>query len=82
MSVFTGMPRTVLQANLAELQAAYISLAAGSKVESANYTQGDGSKSVTFSRANLGQLTALIAQLQKELGIIKHARRPIYPVYR
>jgi hypothetical protein len=82
MSVFTGLTDDAKRASLLSLQAAYLELLAGSKVAAASYTQGDGAKSVTFSQANLGNLTALIAQLQAELGMICRPRRTMRFLHR
>lgn len=76
-SVLTGMTVPQLQQALASAQAAYLALSTGSKAESLSYAQGDGSKSITFTRANVAQLTVLISQLQQALGLVPRARRPI-----
>ena len=80
-SLLAGRSTTALQADLDAAQQAYIDLSTGAKGESYSYTQGDGSKSVTFTRANIAQLVALIRTLQMQLGIITHGRRPIYPQF-
>lgn len=76
-SLFAGMNREQLQQALSQAQQAYLQLATGTKGVSFSYTQGDGSKSITYSQANMSQLTALILQLQEALGIICRARRPM-----
>jgi len=76
------METATLQQALANAQSALIALQTGSKGVSLSYTQGDGAKSVTYTPANIDALTALIRQLQQQLGIIRHARRPIRFVYR
>jgi len=75
------MPTAALQQALANAQAALIALQTGSKGVSFSYTQGDGTKSVTYAPTDIGALTALIRQLQQQLGIICRARRPIRFVY-
>lgn len=80
-SIFAGMSTADLQAYLAAAQQAYMALSTGAKVATASYTQGDGSKSVTYTQASLPNLTALIMQLQAQLGI-GCGRRPIRFVYR
>jgi hypothetical protein len=80
--VLTGMSRAQLQAALANAQQAYIDLLTGAKGESYSYSQGEGSRSVTYTRANLGQLTAFIGELQAALGIRRASRRPIRFVFR
>jgi hypothetical protein len=81
-SLLAGMPTAVLQANLAAAQAAYVALSTGSKGQSFSYTQGDGTKSVTYTPAQLPQLANLIQMLQSQLGIVCRARRPMRPAFR
>jgi hypothetical protein len=80
-SIFAGMSTTALQTALNNAQQAYIDLTTGGKVQVAAYTQGDGTRSVTYTRANIADLVATIKQLQAQLGIIRRARRPIRPLY-
>jgi hypothetical protein len=82
MSIYAGMTIAQKQAALSKALAAHINLSTGSLGESFSYTQGDGGKTVTFTRATLPNLKAMIDQLQQELGIIRRARRPIRLVYR
>lgn len=81
-SVFTGMSQETLQRALAAAQQAYIDLSTGAKGESYSYSQGEGSRAVTYTRANIAQLTALIRELQAQLGLVGRARRPISFYYR
>jgi hypothetical protein len=81
-SIFAGMSPAQLQTALANAQQAYLDLSTGNKVQVATYSQGDGSKSVTYTRTDLGALVALIKQLQAQLGIIHRGRRPIQFRYR
>ncbi len=81
-SIFAGMSTAALQTALANAQQAYLDLSTGSKVVTASYTQGDGAKSVTYTQAQLPQLTALIQQLQRQLGLISGGRRPVRFVFR
>ncbi|WP_077556682.1 gpW family head-tail joining protein [Rhodanobacter sp. B04] len=76
------MNTTALQASLAVAQQAYIDLSTGAKGESYSYTQGDGAKSVTYTRANLPALANMIQLLQSQLGIVSRARRPVRFWYR
>ena len=69
LGVFAGMSQDQLRAALTAAQTAYTQLLTGSKVETVSYAQGDGSKSVTYSRANIANLTAMIGQLQQALGL-------------
>lgn len=81
-SLLAGMPTDQLRKNLADAQQAYVDLSTGSKGESYAYTQGDGSKSVTYTRGNLAHLAALIQTLQAQLGIVARPRNPIRPIFR
>ncbi|WP_240201814.1 gpW family protein [Burkholderia sp. LMG 13014] len=74
-SLLAGMDQTALQASLAEAQRIYIQLSTGAQEESLSYTQGDGTRSVTYTRANLAQLAAAIQLMQAQLGIVKSPRR-------
>lgn len=74
-SIFAGMSTPQLQTALANAQQAYLDLTTGNKLQTAAYTQGDGSKAVTYTKAELGALTLLIKQLQAQLGIVRHPRR-------
>ena len=80
-SIFAGMSTDVLQTTLNNAQTAYANLMMGSKGEVFSYTQGDGAKSVTYTRTNAGQLMMLIKQLQSCLGTIPTPRRAILPVF-
>lgn len=75
----TGVPVATLQQWLSNAQQAYNDLSTGAKGESFSYTQGDGAKSVTYTRANLGQLQQYILELQYALGIRR--RRAIRPIF-
>jgi hypothetical protein len=76
-SLLAGRSNAQLQADLNNAQQAYIDLSTGAKGESYSYTQGEGGRSVTYTRANLGALAALIRTLQLQLGIVQHGRRPL-----
>jgi hypothetical protein len=80
--LFDGMDTAQLQAALTKAQQAYIDLSTGSKGESFSYAQGDGQKSVTYTRASVGQLIQLINQLKAALGLECRPRRPMRPVFR
>ncbi|WP_429363614.1 gpW family head-tail joining protein [Paraburkholderia sp. MM5496-R1] len=71
-----------LQAALATAQAAYVKLMAGGQGVSFSYTQGDGTRSVTYAAANPANLAALTRQLQQRLGIVCRGRAPIHFLYR
>ncbi|OTA14098.1 phage head-tail adapter protein [Xenorhabdus vietnamensis] len=74
-TLLTGMSREQLQTALNTAQHAYIELSTGTKGVSFSYTQGDGTRSVSYQQTSLGDLLALIQAIQTELGIT--TRRPI-----
>lgn len=76
-SILAGINTGALQTALANAQQAYLDLLSGAKGESYSYTQGDGAKAVTFTRANIGQLVQLIQQLQAQLGVVRRPRRAL-----
>lgn len=80
-SLFAGMSQQQLQAALASCQQAYIDLQSGGKVASVSYAQGDGSRAVTYTQANMAALAALIKQLQQQLGMPGVRRRALRPVF-
>jgi len=77
MGVYDGRSATDLRARLTALLAAYDALVAGAQAAQASYSQGDGSKSVTFRPADINQLRMDITLLQQKLGIIGRGRRGI-----
>jgi hypothetical protein len=74
--VFAGMTQAQLQAALIAAQTALIQAQTGGLGVSFSYAQGDGNKSVTKKVTSVGEITALILQLQQALGMGR-ARRPI-----
>lgn len=84
-SILDGVPLDVLRAQLAQMQAAYLALMTGSKPESASYTQADGSRSITYTRANIGDLVQGIvgvqAQIAKLTGHCCNRRPPVVPFF-
>ncbi|MEX6095901.1 gpW family head-tail joining protein [Morganella morganii] len=50
-------------------------MSTGAKGVSFSYTQGDGTRSVSYQQTSLGDLLALIQTIQAMLGISR--RRPI-----
>ena len=76
-SILAGRDTAQLQVDLARLQQAYINLSAGGLSETLSYDQGGGAKSVTYTRANMGQLWMAIRLIQAQLGIIDTPRRAL-----
>ena len=76
-AVLVGVDPVLLQQWLADAQAAYQAMMISGNPQTVTYGQGDGQKSVTFSRStNAGQLAAWILSLQLALGL-SPGRRPI-----
>ncbi|MEJ0019729.1 MAG: gpW family head-tail joining protein [Acetobacteraceae bacterium] len=76
-AVLTGVDPALLRQWLSEAQTAYQQMMVSNNPQTVTYGQGDGQKSVTFSRStNPGQLAAWIQQLQQALGL-SGGRRPI-----
>lgn len=76
-TLLTGMDREQLKGALLKAQQAYLELATGSKGVAFSYSQGDGTRSVSYQQTELAHLLALIQMLQAELGITARARRPL-----
>lgn len=76
-SPFYGMTQQQLQTALTNAQSAYVQLMSGARGVTFSYSQGDGSKSVTYDRVEGGiaQLRFFIEQLQIALGNACRPRR-------
>ncbi|NHB89599.1 MULTISPECIES: gpW family head-tail joining protein [Photorhabdus] len=72
-----AMTREQLQDALTKAQQAYIDLASGQRGVSFSYTQGDGTRSVSYQQSGIADLMALIQLLQAQLGIVARPRRPV-----
>jgi len=62
---------------LAKAQQAYIDLTTGNRGVSFSYSQGDGTRSVSYQQSSLADLLALIQLLQAQLGIVARPRKPV-----
>ena len=85
-SIFDGIDVTALRLRLASMQTDYLDLLQGRKVESASYAQGDGNRAVTYTKANLGDLTQAIIAVQTAIdaapGLCRQGRRaPVVPYF-
>ena len=78
-SLLAGLDTSELRTRLQAMQRDYMDLASGRKLQSASYAQGDGSKSVTYTAAELPALGQLIRTLQAQLGDINTPRRALRP---
>jgi hypothetical protein len=84
-SILDGVLLTDLQTRLAAMQKAYLDLTTGGKVQVAAYTQGDGAKSVTYTQANIADLTQAILAVQTQIdrlqGMRINRRAPLRPIF-
>ncbi|MGF6978960.1 hypothetical protein QFZ94_007475 [Paraburkholderia sp. JPY465] len=84
-SILDGVPLAALQAQLASMLAAYLALITGTKPEGASYTQADGSRSITFTRASIPDLVQGILAVQKQIAALSgyccNRRPPIAPFF-
>jgi hypothetical protein len=78
-SILAGYDPTQAAADLQTAQKAYVALCSGQQVVTVSYTQGDGSKSVTYRQTDIANLVQLIKQLQAQLGIVARPRRALTP---
>ena len=72
-----GMTDEQLRDALQKAQQAYLDLTTGSRGVSFSYTQGDGTRSVSYQQSSLADLLALIQLLQAQLGIVARPRKPV-----
>ncbi|WP_369171676.1 gpW family head-tail joining protein [Klebsiella variicola] len=72
-----GVTDEQLRDALQKAQQAYIDLTTGSRGVSFSYTQGDGTRSVSYQQSSLADLLALIQLLQAQLGIVARPRKPV-----
>ena len=79
-SYLVGVPSATLSQWLSDAQQAYHDLQTGVKGETYSYTQGDGSKAVTYTRADLTQLNRYIQDLATALDLMPR-RRAIRPIF-
>jgi hypothetical protein len=84
-SILDGLDVGLLRSRLAAMQQAYLDLTSGGKVEVASYAQADGARTVTYTRANLADLTAAILAVQgaidRATGACVNRRGPIRPFF-
>jgi hypothetical protein len=80
-SALLGLPTATLQLWLTEAQTALHYLTTGRQTAVASYAEGTGSRSVTYTKATIGDLRVYIRQLQEALGVAS-PRRAIGVYYR
>lgn len=85
-SVLDGLDVTVLQQRLQAMQMALLDLQSGAKVVTATYSQADGARAVTYTQANISDLTAAILSVQSQIASLTgigcaSRRRPLRPFF-
>jgi hypothetical protein len=84
-SILEGVSVAQLQTQLSQMQRAYLDLSSGAKGESYSYTQGEGGRSVTYTRTNVADLVQAILGVQRQIdmltGVRVNRRRPIRPFF-
>ena len=70
-----GVPQPTLQLWLDQAQQALADLMSGRRYVTVTYAQGEGSRSVTYMRTEMGSLRAWIAELQRALNPGDHRFR-------
>jgi len=84
-SILDGISADALRAQLAQMQQIYLDLMSGNKVQGASYTQGDGSRSVTYTMANISDLVQAILGVQSQIDALTgqrvNRRAPIMPIF-
>lgn len=63
-----------LQTRLTEAEGAYHALMLGGKAVTLSYSQGNGTKAVTYTPADASRLAGYIASLQRQLGMVSRRR--------
>lgn len=63
-----------LQARLTDAEAAYHALMLGGKAVTLSYSQGNGTKAVTYTPADAARLAGYIASLQRQIGLTSRRR--------
>lgn len=79
-SDLANVPLATLQAWQLAALTAMQQLSTGQKVVTASYSQGDGSRSVTYNQANMADLRAWLAKLNAQLGLGSR-RRPVWVTF-
>lgn len=84
-SILDGIDVNALKLRLATMQQDYLDLQSGRKVESASYAQSDGSRAITYTKANLADLTQAILTVQTQIdrasGLNLGRRAPMRPYF-
>lgn len=79
-SDLVGIPTATLRQWLLDAQTAFHDYLTGGKPVIVTYNMGDGQRTVTYSKANIGDLSAYIQALKAQLGITC-GRRALTPQF-
>lgn len=84
-SIYDGLDPVVAAAKLQAMQMALLDLQSGAQVATASYSQGDGSRTVSYRATDLAMLTGAIIALQSWLdrqnGVCSNRRKPLRPYF-
>jgi hypothetical protein len=75
---YQGIPDATIQQWYSQVLQAEVLVASGGKGEAFSYSQGEGTRSVTYTRANFDALIRMKIVLKAELswrGLLTHSRR-------
>ena len=75
----TGVAPAMLQTWLGQAQQALADLNSGNNVTTVSYAQGEGNRTVTYTKINAAALRSWISELQQALGVCGARRSPIRP---
>jgi len=79
-SDLANVPEATLRQWQIDALTAMHELSTGKKRVTVSYSQGDGSRSVTYAQANIDDLRAWLAKLNAQLGLGSR-RRPIRTIF-
>ncbi|MBP0492867.1 gpW family head-tail joining protein [Pararoseomonas indoligenes] len=78
VGAFAGMSRAALEGYRTRLQEALLAFGLGEKTVAVSYTQGTGSRSVTFTPTDDEKIRGIIRQLNAALGVGRRAQRVVF----
>lgn len=82
---YEGVDLATLQSLLTQYRTAYMEVQTGRRVEMAAYTQGDGARNVSYSKANAQELRMEILAIQRAIdkltGVCINRRAPLRPFF-
>lgn len=82
---YEGVDLATLQNLLTQYRTAYAEVQMGRRVEMAAYTQGDGARNVSYSKANAQEIRMEILAIQRAIdrlqGVRVNRRAPMRPYF-